>query len=187
MTRTLFTADTHWGHEGIIAQCGRPFADVRDMDEALIANWNAVVGKNDIVIHLGDFAHKCEQRRLEAIFDRLNGRKFLVIGNHDDLATLSLPWAASPSSLSEATIDGVRIVMCHYALRTWHRQNRGAIALYGHSHGRLPGTSLSTDVGVDVWGYCPVTVQQIQQRLAPQPPPELEGDPEAEPTGGMTP
>lgn len=187
MSRTLFTADTHFGHLGIIAQCGRPFADVRDMDEALIENWNSVVGKNDVVIHLGDFAHKCEQRRLEAIFDRLNGRKFLVIGNHDDLATLSLPWAAPPASLVETTIEGVRVVMCHYALRTWHRQNRGAIALYGHSHGRLPGTSLSADVGVDCWGYAPVTLDQIKQRLVTQPAPEDEGDDESEPTGEMTP
>ncbi len=38
--------------------------------------------------------------------------------------------------------------------------------LYGHSHGSLPGNSQSVDVGVDNgWGYKPVTLAQIEQRL----------------------
>lgn len=37
----FFTSDTHFGHEAIIRHCGRPFASVAEMDEALIARWNA--------------------------------------------------------------------------------------------------------------------------------------------------
>lgn len=40
---TFFVLDTHLGHANIIRYCKRPFADVLAMDEALIANWNAVV------------------------------------------------------------------------------------------------------------------------------------------------
>ena len=54
--RIFFTADTHWGHRNIIRYCQRPFADVDEMNEALITNWNSTVGKDDIVFHLGDFA-----------------------------------------------------------------------------------------------------------------------------------
>ena len=54
--KIFFTADTHWGHRNIIRYCQRPFADVEEMNEALITNWNSTVGKDDIVFHLGDFA-----------------------------------------------------------------------------------------------------------------------------------
>jgi len=41
---TWFTADLHLGHRNIIEYCNRPFADVDEMNRALIANWNQVVG-----------------------------------------------------------------------------------------------------------------------------------------------
>lgn len=169
MTRVLFTSDSHFGHCGIINICQRPFHDVRDMEDALISNWNAIVGEQDIIWHLGDFAHHCDWPRLCAIFDRLRGQKFLILGNHDDDATRALPWQAPPAPMAEIVVDKTRLVLCHYAMRDWPGRHRGAINLFGHAHGRLPGTSQSADVGVDAWGFCPVSLAQIQQRLANQP------------------
>ena len=53
--KVFFTSDTHFYHANIINFCKRPFANVETMNEALIENWNAVVGVDDIVFHLGDF------------------------------------------------------------------------------------------------------------------------------------
>lgn len=177
MPRTFFTADSHFGHSGIIRMCERPWSNVEDMDEALIAGWNAVVSPGDVVWHVGDFAHRLDAAKMRSIFERLNGDKHLVPGNHDHEDTFALGWK-SISPLVEVVVDKTRIVMCHYSLRTWPGQRKGAIQLYGHSHGRLLGTSQSTDVGVDVWGYCPVDLRQIRQRLVTQPAPEAEGDDE---------
>ena len=44
-----FTADTHFGHENVIRFCDRPFSSANEMDEAMIANWNARVRGNDTV------------------------------------------------------------------------------------------------------------------------------------------
>ena len=52
------------------------------MNEAIIANWNSVVAPNDIVWHLGDFALG-NRNRIPQFVARLNGRKHLVLGNHD--------------------------------------------------------------------------------------------------------
>src|SRR5260370_311636 len=136
--RTFFTADSHFGHENIIKHCARPFASVEEMDDCLIANWNSVVRKDDRVIHLGDFAYKGDPERLTKIFSALNGQKFLVIGNHDGRDTLALPWAAPPLHILHASIDGQRVVCCHYGMSTWAAAVRAAIQVYGHSHGRLP-------------------------------------------------
>jgi calcineurin-like phosphoesterase family protein len=161
---TFFTADNHFGHENIIGMCNRPFATVDEMDRAMIAAWNEVVAKGDVVWHVGDFAFRCELRRKRAIFSQLNGSKHLVPGNHDDKDTLSLGWA-SIGQIREIVVDGQKVVLCHYGMRTWPGVHRGAIHLYGHSHGSLPGNAQCSDVGVDVWNFRPVTLPVILTAL----------------------
>jgi calcineurin-like phosphoesterase family protein len=53
------------------------------MDEAIITNFNKLVGPNDIVFHLGDLGVHGHER-MKSIIQRLNGfRHVLLIGNHD--------------------------------------------------------------------------------------------------------
>lgn len=66
----------------------------------------------------------------------------------------------------------------HYGMRVWPAQRRGAIHLYGHSHGWLQGTSRSLDVGVDCWNFYPVGIPQVLQQLTTLPEVDPEGDPE---------
>jgi calcineurin-like phosphoesterase family protein len=172
--KTFFTADHHFGHEAIIGMCNRPFVDVDQMDRAMIAAWNEVVSKGDNVWHIGDFAHRCDLKRKRAIFSRLNGSKHLVPGNHDNNDTLSLGWA-SIGQIRAITVDGQRLVLCHYGLRTWPSSRHGSLHLYGHSHGTLPGNAQCLDVGVDCWDFRPVTLPEIRAVL------------EREPDAGMVP
>lgn len=89
MSKLFFTSDHHLGHANIIKyealnrvdEWGQIFRTVEQMDEFLIARWNEVVGKDDLVYHLGDISYK--QTILYDILPRLNGRKILVCGNHD--------------------------------------------------------------------------------------------------------
>ena len=55
-SNVYFTSDTHFQHGNIIKFCNRPYSNVEEMNNAIIENWNSVVGPNDIVFHLGDFA-----------------------------------------------------------------------------------------------------------------------------------
>lgn len=79
---TFFTSDTHFGHARIIELSNRPFKDVTHMNETIVKNWNDVVSPDDTVFHLGDVALGPIRESLEYI-RRLNGRKIMVIGNHD--------------------------------------------------------------------------------------------------------
>lgn len=86
MSNIFVTADTHFGHAKSISFVRpdgtllRPFSSVEEMDETLVQNWNNIVNKHDTVYHLGDVVIP---RPSLKILNRLNGRKILIRGNHD--------------------------------------------------------------------------------------------------------
>lgn len=74
--------DTHFGHKNIIRLDGRPFESVEEMDEYIIKVWNERVRPEDEVYIAGDFSWYGKEKTDE-ILSRLNGKKFLIRGNHD--------------------------------------------------------------------------------------------------------
>ena len=78
-------SDTHWLHDRIVEYCGRP----ADHNERMLANWNKVVGPDDVVLHLGDLVlGPRDENECTSLFwstsSELNGKKFLLKGNHDE-------------------------------------------------------------------------------------------------------
>lgn len=153
------TADTHFGHKNIIRYCGRPFANTHYMDATIIDRWNEVVGKNDTVYHLGDVGWGDYRHCLR----RLNGRIILIRGNHDKQPNAGLFVAVH--DVYQLKHEHHRFWLSHYAHRTWPSKGHGTIHLYGHSHGTLPDTDLSMDVGVDVNDFRPVSIDAIMERF----------------------
>ena len=157
----FFISDTHFGDHRVLNLYPRPFASVAAMDAELIARWNAVVGCDDAVWHLGDFARTIAQAA--AILPRLAGRKHLVLGNNDPQPQPE-GWD-SIADYAELKLDGVDLVLCHYPFRRWKGMDRGSINLHGHSHGRLKPLPRQFDVGVDVRDFRPVPMAEL---LPPQ-------------------
>lgn len=163
---TLFTSDSHFGHSSLLRNLRPGFASIEEHDELLIEAWNSTVRPYDTVYHLGDFSLSKDTAYLEKTFRRLNGnRKVLIVGNHDR-RNRSLGWAEQHEGIKEIAIENRHLILCHYPMRSWPRAFRGALHLFGHTHGLLPGTTQSQDVGVDVWSYRPVSLSQILERMA---------------------
>ena len=117
-----------------------------------------------------DFVGLAADRETAEIFYALNGRKHLVIGNHDldrhgrlVQAIARLPWASAPTHYAEIKHEGKRIVLSHYAALTWNGSHRGSYLAFGHSHGALPALPRSLDVGVDCHGFRPISVDEFLQ------------------------
>ena len=157
----FFTSDTHFGHAGALSLYRRPFASVAEMNRAIAARWNETVTPEDAVWHLGDFALRMLPLDVEALLAGLHGHKHLVFGNNDPPTTRGLDRWESAQPYAEFAVDGVPLVLCHYPFRTWYGMGKGAVNLHGHSHGRLKGLPRQFDVGVDVWGFRPVTLREI--------------------------
>jgi calcineurin-like phosphoesterase family protein len=164
----FFTSDTHFGHAGARSLYRRPFDSVPDMDAAMCDRWNATVGPDDEIWHLGDFAVGLPAARMAELLGRLNGRKHLITGNNDLPETTSLAGWSSVHPYAEIEVEGSRAVLCHYAFRTWRNMSRGWLNLHGHSHGRLAPLPRQVDVGVDAWDFRPVTLAQIMTARRPR-------------------
>lgn len=157
----FFTADTHFGHDAILKHCRRPFATIEAMDAAIVARWNAVVGPEDTVFHLGDFCWR--DRDAEPLLERLAGQKVLIVGNHDhDRVRRRHGWAGV-HDYHEMAIGPTKLVLFHYPLREWNGFFRGALHFFGHVHNSTHVTPManSWNVGVDLWDFTPRRLDEI--------------------------
>ena len=177
--RLFFTSDTHFGHRNIIKYCERPFSCIEEMDDALIANWNRVVGKDDIIFHLGDFAMggSAEWSRL---LQKLNGKIYLILGNHD-LKTIGAGFSRLEGVAMQMLINvkGQIIYLNHYPFLCYGGSYRNTWQLYGHVHTGPANRGLDVprlkmmlptqyDVGVDNNNYIPVSFEQVKRSIRKQ-------------------
>ncbi len=175
MNRVFFTSDLHFDHKNVIGYCNRPFKHVDDMNEQMMKNWNNIVDNGDRVYVLGDFCLSNEDRATMWA-SKLNGQKFFIFGNHDkalrksEKFKKSFIWCRDLEQIEVKNAQGEaqKIILCHFAMRTWNQSHRGSWQLYGHSHGSLPDDphSLSLDVGVDCWNFTPVSFEQIAEKMS---------------------
>ena len=128
----LYTSDLHLGHEHAISLDNRPFNSAEEMNRIIINNWNSVVGKNDDVYILGDFAWRndigCDALK------QLKGNKYLVKGNHDRLNSAMESQFVWVKDYAEIKDGDKHIVLCHYPIAHWRNADYGTIHLYGHIH-----------------------------------------------------
>lgn len=174
-TKKFYVSDTHFLHANILTLSRRPFANIDEHDEHLVRQWNAVVGEDDIAYHLGDFAFQLTEKadKVRWLFHRLNGRKRLVIGNHDlrhgelHPTIADLPWDRRPQGFIFTEDEGQKLVLAHYAQRAWQWESKGGFHFYGHAHGRLPGIGRSRDVGVDMPDvlFTPCTFTELTENM----------------------
>lgn len=181
--KLFFTADTHFFHKNIIAYCDRPYTNSYKMNEDLIKKWNEKIPENATVFHMGDVAMTAIPKVLNDLLHRLNGTKYLVIGNHEKNVLqreyLREHWKGIHDVI-EITIKDEeiereqRIFMCHYPMIVWNESHRGSWQLFGHVHGGLSNKGIikhnpaQMDVGVDTNNYTPYSYQEIKEKITKQ-------------------
>lgn len=128
-----YIADLHLGHKNVLRFDNRPFSDIDEMEEVIVRNWNDRVKEEDTVYVLGDAFWKNEANSVMA-FERLNGHKHLIRGNHDRVhGRLGRCWE-SIEHYREITDDETLVVMSHYPIMFYKNELYGAVMLHGHVH-----------------------------------------------------
>lgn len=170
----FFTADTHFGHYNVIRLCNRPFAGLDEMNETMISNWNERVNANDTVYIIGDMFYRC--REPESILKRLRGKKHLIVGNHDSswMKEVDMGKYFKSVNLMLEMSDGARsLVLCHYPLLTWRREDRSYM-IHGHIHNKthldfwplVAARENLLNAGADINAFRPVTFGELLKNNA---------------------
>ena len=166
----FFTADPHYFHKNIIRYCDRPFQGIKDMHKALIRNYNKVVGPDDRVFFVGDFAMAGTNGvgQVRKILDKLNGTKVLILGNHDEIKPFGYVRAGfwSVHTSLEVHTEGYDVVMNHDPSVACLVPNE-KIFICGHTHNLFKAIPehRTVNVCVENWDYTPVTMEQIINAL----------------------
>ena len=132
----FYISDLHIGHENILRFDNRPFADVNEMNNKLIENWNARVCSDDTVYILGDFIW-AKESEWPSIVGSLAGNKVLIRGNHDpkQFSAATKRMFQEITDLKEIKDSGKHVVMCHYPIPFFRAGFAPtAFMLYGHVH-----------------------------------------------------
>ena len=179
-SRLYFTSDTHFNHTNIISYCQRPFKNVDEMNERIIANWNEVVSEDDIIFHLGDFClgGAAEWTRL---LDRLNGKIYLIMGNHDrkNIRQGFMDRFEHVAMQMHIEVGKQRIYLNHYPFLCFEGGYKDVWQLFGHVHTRKSNTGIDAgrlqylyptqyDVGVDNNNFAPVSFEQVKKIIGKQ-------------------
>lgn len=160
-----FISDHHFGHanmlrftngDGTLVRPG--FDDVNHMDEFMIERWNSVVKPHDVVHHLGDICFS--QEHLTKILPRLNGRKYLVLGNHDRMsAAFYAKNFQKVRGWFHYTEPDAAIICTHCPLHESSflgRYEGTCVNVHGHIHARRIPSAKFINVSVECVDYTPV-------------------------------
>lgn len=156
-------SDTHFNHTNIIKYCDRPFKTSREMDEALITNWNNVVKPQDKIYHLGDVYMNANKEYIESILQRLNGHKRLILGNHDNGKDQILQRYFEKISI-ERYFKEFGLHLTHIPL---HKDSvkgvkDGGINVHGHIHNTPAPKGPYKCVCVEQINYTPVHIEELR-------------------------
>jgi len=171
----FYTSDDHFYHENIIKFCHRPYYNADTMNAELITNWNNVVPPNANVFVAGDMIHTGNIKYIKEIYDVLNGKIWLVLGNHcyqnkfdrKEIVDLFEGRIFDTLTIKVGTsFNPERFFISHYPHLYWPR---GCKHLYGHVHSGPNSTSnevvpfhpLRYDIGVDNNNYTPISHEQL--------------------------
>lgn len=164
--RIWFIGDLHLGHRNIIKYCSRPFDDVNQMNEILIQNWNKKIGVEDRVFVLGDFA-LCGKDKIVEFGQQLNGRKILILGNHE---------GASLKTYYEAGFEMVYkypIYFNNWILSHMPQPNCPCVNIHGHLHqinvddclDFEKGEKPYINVSADKINFTPISLKEIEMKI----------------------
>lgn len=157
-------SDLHFHHKNIIGFSERPYEDLEQMHEHLLANHNDYVSNDDIVIWVGDIGFK-GTGILNEMLAEYNGYKILVVGNHDFNGKKLRKLAFDETHLIYAVdYPDVSLVFTHYPMYTvpepW-------VNVHGHLHAfpdPVSGHPRHINVNCEIQGYKPRLLDDVAKQ-----------------------
>jgi len=163
-----FVSDQHFGHENMLKftkEDGSPvrpeFTSVQDMNEYMIARHNEKIGQSTKVYFLGDVAFKLDI--FHSIMPRLNGKKRLILGNHDKFSMTE--YLKYFEKIYESWQPVRNVLFTHRPIHMGDHHGKVQFNCHGHTHYRIINDPRYLNLCVENWDYSPVHWSKIQKEL----------------------
>jgi calcineurin-like phosphoesterase family protein len=166
----------------------------KTFEDMIVDNWNSVVSNDDTIIHLGDVflsvgrylsEHNIEKDRRDYMIEfikKLNGKKYLILGNHDYRFTESFFKKAGFEDIFDYLILENDYLLTHYPLVKHSYQSKKEkdwidelIALvneknvkyiiHGHTHSRNVGLDNHFNVSVENIDFTPIEFDEVKRKF----------------------
>lgn len=156
------TSDLHLLHKNIINLCRKQFNSVEEHDEYVINQYNSLVAKDDLVYILGDLSFTPKDKAIELI-KRLNGRKILIIGNHDRLQDSDYIKAGIIQVIRHPVYYNNNIILSHVPVKEAY-ENPWVINVHGHLHGGSLELPNFFNVNVEENDFKPINIKVFEEQ-----------------------
>lgn len=136
----------------------------------MIENWNKVVRPGDKVYHLGD-VYMGDGDRFLRNFARLNGKKRLILGNHDEIKQrdrVKLDTLFEKVLLFRSFKDfGRGLMLTHVPVHPTSiiRAGEGAVNVHGHIHNKKSPKGPYFCVCVEQIDYTPIHIEDVAKKV----------------------
>lgn len=154
------TSDLHFNHLGILRTCRPQFKTVEEHNEFVIKNYNSVVGKDDLVYILGDLGFT-PIKDLKPLVSRLNGRKILVLGNHDKGTVGEYRAMGFIEVYDHPLYYSKNIILSHEPIKE-ALDNPYVYNIHGHLHKSKLKLPNYININIDETDFLPVSLKKLQ-------------------------
>ena len=166
-------SDTHLNHENILkftdkdGKIIRDFHDIHHMNEYIIDRWNKLIRPQDKVYHLGD-VYFGPKDKAEEILKRLNGKKRLILGNHDVIYGNNILQRYFQKIYLWRKWGNEGLLMSHVpvhlsVLGESRFSGKKFINIHGHIHQNDSPEGPYVNVCVEKTDYCPVHIEELMK------------------------
>lgn len=161
--------DTHFFHSNILrftnsegVRIRDQFQTIEEMHEYMVEKWNSVIKPADYLYHLGDVTFDYGHQ-FNSLMSRLNGKKRLIVGNHDKIWNPNLMRWFEKADLWKGFKEW-NFTLSHIPLRLDSLRD-GTFCVHGHTHQNRLAEIQYINVCVETRDYTPVSFEEITAEI----------------------
>lgn len=155
------TSDLHFNHSGVLKMSRGQFKTIEEHNDFIIERFNSVVGPDDLVYILGDLGFT-PLEKLKPLVNRLNGRKVLILGNHDKGNVDEYRNMGFIDVYNRPVYYSKHIILSHEPVRE-ALNNPYVFNVHGHLHGSKLDLPNYINVNVEETDYLPVSLNALEK------------------------
>ena len=160
------TSDLHFNHPGILRMSRPQFASIEEHNEYIIKKHNEKVGKDDLVYILGDIGFT-PIKALAPLIRRLNGRKILILGNHDKGTVGEYRAMGFIEVYDHPVFFSNEIILSHEPCQEAYN-NPYVFNIHGHTHLNSLKSNNYINVCLEKTNYKPLDLKSLQENIRKQ-------------------